>query len=36
MMSNLQYSDLINYLSKDNIIGSGKEVKVYNYNDKVI
>lgn len=35
-MSNLQYSDLINYLSKDNIIGEGKEVNVYNYNDKVI
>jgi len=35
-MSNLQYNDLINYLSKDNIIGEGKEVNVYDYNDKVI
>lgn len=35
-MTNIQYNNLINYISNDNIIGSGREVTVYNYNDKVI
>lgn len=35
-MTKIKYEEITNYLTDTNIIGSGKEVNVYNYNDKVI
>lgn len=35
-MGKLNIEDIASYLKDDNILGTGKEVNVYNYNDKVI
>lgn len=35
-MGKLNIEDISSYLKNDNILGTGKEVNVYNYNDKVI